>query len=85
MPPESLCIPTWDARCWPQSQWRICRKWRNRTAIWNTISSSGERGSRYAHVEAALQTLTGAEAALVVNNNAAAVFLALQALATGEK
>ena len=45
----------------------------------------GERGSRYAHVEAALQTLTGAEAALVVNNNAAAVFLALQALATGRE
>src|SRR5215471_5922134 len=45
----------------------------------------GERGSRYAHVEAALTALTGAEAALVVNNNAAAVFLALQALATGRE
>jgi len=45
----------------------------------------GERGSRYSHVEAALQTLTGAEAALVVNNNAAAVFLALQALAVGRE
>jgi L-seryl-tRNA(Ser) seleniumtransferase len=45
----------------------------------------GERGSRYSHVEAALKTLTGAEAALVVNNNAAAVFLALQALATGKE
>jgi L-seryl-tRNA(Ser) seleniumtransferase len=45
----------------------------------------GERGSRYAHVEEALKTLTGAEAALVVNNNAAAVFLALQALATGRE
>src|SRR5215471_19938840 len=45
----------------------------------------GERGSRYSHVEEALKTLTGAEAALVVNNNAAAVFLALQALATGRE
>jgi L-seryl-tRNA(Ser) seleniumtransferase len=45
----------------------------------------GQRGSRYAHVEAALQALTGAEAALVVNNNAAAVFLALQALAANRE
>lgn len=45
----------------------------------------GERGSRYAHVETALTALTGAEAALVVNNNAAAVFLALQALANGRE
>lgn len=45
----------------------------------------GERGSRYAHVEEALRRLTGAEAALVVNNNAAAVFLALQALASGRE
>ena len=45
----------------------------------------GERGSRYSHVEDALQSLTGAEAALVVNNNAAAVFLALQALAAGRE
>ncbi len=45
----------------------------------------GARGSRYAHIEAQLVQLTGAEAALVVNNNAAAVFLALQALATGRE
>lgn len=47
--------------------------------------AKGERGSRYAHVEAALKALTQAEAALVVNNNAAAVFLALQALAAGRE
>jgi len=45
----------------------------------------GKRGSRYIHAEELLCRLTGAEAALVVNNNAGAVLLSLSALAKGRE
>jgi L-seryl-tRNA(Ser) seleniumtransferase len=47
--------------------------------------AQGRRGSRQDHVAPLLRRLTGAEDALVVNNNAAAVMLALAALAEGRE
>ncbi|MBI2454987.1 MAG: L-seryl-tRNA(Sec) selenium transferase [candidate division NC10 bacterium] len=47
--------------------------------------AAGRRGSRQTHVEALLCALTGAEAGLVVNNNAAAVLLAINTIASGKE
>ncbi len=46
---------------------------------------TGKRGSRLIHAESVLQKLTGAEAAVVVNNNASAVMLTLAALSRGKR
>jgi L-seryl-tRNA(Ser) seleniumtransferase len=45
--------------------------------------TEGERGSRYDHLESLLCQVTGAEAAIAVNNNASALLLVLSALAQG--
>ena len=45
----------------------------------------GARGSRHDHVEKIISKITGAEAAIVVNNNAAATMLCLSALAYGKE
>jgi L-seryl-tRNA(Ser) seleniumtransferase len=47
--------------------------------------TSGDRGSRHDHVRALLRQATGAEDGLVVNNNAAALFMALHVLASGRE
>jgi len=47
--------------------------------------SEGKRGSRYSAVEDIICEISGAEAAMVVNNNAGAVFLCLETIAKGKK
>jgi len=47
--------------------------------------TKGERGLRYDHVRVLLKTITGAEDGLVVNNNAAAVLIALNTVARGKE
>lgn len=46
---------------------------------------SGERGSRQTHVEGLVRRLTGAEAAMAVNNNASAMLLGLMGLTQGKE
>ncbi len=46
---------------------------------------SGKRGSRHEHLEELICELCGTEAAIVLNNNAGAVFLALNAVASGRE
>lgn len=46
---------------------------------------TGTRGSRHSHVEALITQITGAESAIIVNNNAAAVFLCLNTFANSKE
>jgi len=47
--------------------------------------NKGSRGNRHSHIINILKEITGAESAIIVNNNAAAVYLCLQSLAVGRE
>lgn len=61
--------------------WRVASRYSNL----EYDIESGKRGSRYSHLEEIVKKITGAEDVLVVNNNAAAVMLALGTMAKGKE
>ncbi len=64
-----------------EAVWEACLHYSNLEFSLDT----GKRGSRYSHVEELLCRITGAEAGLVVNNNASAVLIILDTLAKGRE
>ena len=84
-PRGSSCTPTWDARRWRRKR---LPTWSQAAAGYSNLEydlERGERGQRDVHTDRLFGRLLGAERALVVNNNAAAVFLALNTLAEGSE
>ena len=81
----SCCTRTSVAHRSPTSRSRRSRASPAATPISSSISTRGARGSRYVHCAALLRELTGAEDALVVNNCAAALVLALNTIADGRE
>ncbi len=76
MPPAWCCTPTWAVLRFRASS-RI-----SVTRIWSTIWRAGARGKRDVHIAELIERLVGAPG-IAVNNNAAAIYLALNELAAG--
>lgn len=67
---------------------RVLRKFKSLSGGYSNLEydlNHGKRGSRYVHVEDILRELTSADAAMVVNNNAAAVLISLETMAKGRE
>lgn len=67
---------------------RVIQRFRSLSGGYSNLEydlDKGVRGSRYSHVEGILRELTSAEAAMVVNNNAAAVLVSLETMARGRE
>ena len=82
--PAWCCIQTWARAPLGEAGPAVYEAARGIPTLEYDIDS-GARGSRFSHIEPLICSLTGSEAALAVNNNAAAVFLMLSALAAGKK
>ena len=83
-PPASSCTPAWGGRCFPQRAVDALSGL-NRCCNLQIDLETGLRGKRNFVSERLLCELTGAEAAMVVNNNAAATLLILTALCRGKE
>ncbi len=82
---ESSCTPVWGATVLAPSAVKHLVEDLSGYSVLQVDLETGRRGSRDARIQWLLQQLTGAEAATVVNNNAAATSLVLNTIAAGKE